>query len=54
MSELLAALPDDIEDSVRALLDLACQRELAIVTAGRIIALRPNSVPAAARRFPRR
>jgi nicotinamide-nucleotide amidase len=33
MSELLAVLPDDIEQAARALLDLACARDLAIVTA---------------------
>lgn len=33
MSELLAALPDDIERAARALLDLACERDIAIVTA---------------------
>jgi len=33
MSELLTALPDDIEQAARALLDLARDRHLAIVTA---------------------
>ncbi len=33
MSELLAALPDRIERAARTLLDKACDRELAIVTA---------------------
>jgi len=33
MSELLAALPDDIEQAARALLDLARDRRIAIVTA---------------------
>lgn len=33
MSELLDALPDDIERAARSLLDLACERDIAIVTA---------------------
>ncbi len=57
MSELLAALPDDIEDSARALLDLACDHELAIVTAesctGGLLASLLTDVEGASRAFER-
>jgi nicotinamide-nucleotide amidase len=33
MSELLEALPDDIEDAARRVLGIACKRELSIATA---------------------
>lgn len=57
MSELLAAMPDDIEDSARALLDLAGDRELAIVTAesctGGLLASLLTDVEGASRAFER-